>query len=602
MHPKCSQFLYIATKYIAALIPKFRLPHEPQANPGGVANLQSKEAERMFGKKKTPNNTTETAQPQNANFQKSKVRTFIMIGLALGMLIASLDQTVVGTSLPRIVAELGGMSLFAWVITAYLLSETITTPIWGKMSDRIGRKPIFMTGMAIFLAGSILAGFSNSMEMLIICRFIQGIGSGALMPVAMATVADLYAPTERAKIQGMLGAVFAVATIIGPLLGGFIVDSTTWRWVFYVNLPVGVAAIAVTSLKFPNQVKSVFKRIDFPGIAFLSASLAALLLVITWGGVTYAWNSIEIIGLSIVAAASLVIFLFIERKAEDPVIPLRLFKISVFSLCCIGLMLVGLGMFGVVSYLPTFLQTVIGMSATNSGTTLIPLMVGMMGTSIAGGFVMKRTGYKVLMIAGPIVSAVGMFLLSTLGAGSSQINAIAYLIVIGAGMGMVMANYTVAAQNMMRKADIGAATSTLTLFRGLGATIGVSFLGAIVNNQMIAQLNKNLPTGAAALLPTTDATNLGQLLLTPHTTIPAPILDAIRLSLGNSLTYMFTIGAVIVLVGVVVGLAIKDVPLKTAEEYHEQTPSTEGQSKPATSDSAPPKVVKVPSKKQKDGM
>lgn len=555
----------------------------------------------MFGKKKTPNNPTETTQPQNANFQKSKVRTFIMVGLALGMLIASLDQTVVGTSLPRIVAELGGMSLFAWVITAYLLSETITTPIWGKMSDRIGRKPIFMTGMAIFLAGSILAGFSNSMEMLIITRFIQGIGSGALMPVAMATVADLYAPTERAKIQGLLGAVFAVATIIGPLLGGFIVDNTTWRWVFYVNLPVGVAAIAVTSLKFPNQVKSVFKRIDFPGIAFLSTSLAALLLVITWGGVTYAWNSIEIIGLSTLAAASLVIFLFIERKAEDPVIPLRLFKISVFTLCCIGLMLVGLGMFGVVSYLPTFLQTVIGMSATNSGTTLIPLMIGMMGTSIAGGFIMKRTGYKILMITGPIISAVGMFLLSTLGAGSSQVNAIAYLIVIGAGMGLVMSNYTVAAQNMMRKADIGAATSTLTLFRGLGATIGVSLLGAIVNNQMIAQLNKNLPAGAAAMLPTTDATNLGQLLLTPHTTIPAPILDAIRLSLGNSLTFMFTIGAVIVLVGVVVGLIIKDVPLKTAEEYHEQPSADEGQSKASTADSAPPKVVKVPSKKAADG-
>jgi EmrB/QacA subfamily drug resistance transporter len=553
----------------------------------------------MFGKKKTANTTTETTPTQKATYQKGKVRTFIMIGLALGMLIASLDQTVVGTSLPRIVAELGGMSLFAWVITAYLLSETITTPIWGKMSDRIGRKPIFMTGMAIFLGGSILAGFSNSMEMLIICRFIQGIGSGALMPVAMATVADLYAPTERAKIQGLLGAVFAVATIIGPLLGGFIVDTTTWRWVFYVNLPVGVAAIAVTSLKFPNQVKSVFKRIDFPGIAFLSASLASILLVITWGGVTYAWNSIEIIGLSILAVATLAIFLFIERKAEDPVIPLRLFKISVFSLCCIGLMIVGLGMFGVVSYLPTFLQTVIGMSATNSGTTLIPLMVGMMGTSIAGGFIMKRTGYKVLMIAGPIISAIGMFLLSTLGAGSSQINAIADLIVIGAGMGLVMSNYTVAAQNMMRKSDIGAATSTLTLFRGLGATIGVSLLGAIVNNQMIAQLNQNLPAGAAALLPTTDATNLGQLLLTPHATIPAPIIDAIRLSLGNSLTFMFTIGAAIVLVGVVVGLIIKDVPLKTAEEYHEQ--STISEDKPSQADSAPPKVVKVPKSTQKEG-
>jgi EmrB/QacA subfamily drug resistance transporter len=470
------------------------------------------------------------------------------------------------------------------------------------MSDRFGRKPIFMIGMAVFLGGSILAGFSNSMDMLIICRFIQGIGSGALMPVAMATVADLYAPTERAKIQGLLGAVFAVATIIGPLLGGFIVDNTTWRWVFYVNVPVGAAAIAVTSLKFPNQIKSVFRRIDFPGIVCLSASLAAILLVITWGGVTYAWGSIEIIGLSTLAVASLAVFLFIERKAEDPVIPLRLFKISIFSLCCIGLMIMGLGMFGVVSYLPTFLQTVVGMSATNSGTTLIPLMVGLMATSIAGGFIMKRTGYKILMIVGPIVSALGMFLLATLSSGSSQINAIAYLIVIGAGMGLVMSNYTVAAQNMMRKSDIGVATSTLTLFRGLGATIGVSLLGAIVNNRMIAELSQNMPVGAASLLPTTDATNLGQLLLTPHSTIPAPIIDAIRLSLGNSLTYMFSIGAVIVLVGVVVGLAIKDVRLKSAEEYHEKSSSNGDQNNPSNADNASPKLVKVPSKKDKEGM
>ena len=556
----------------------------------------------MFGKKKTPSNPAQTSLPPNLNYNKNKARTFIMVGLALGMLIASLDQTVVGTSLPRIVAELGGMSLFAWVITAYLLSETITTPIWGKMSDRFGRKPIFMIGMAVFLAGSILAGFSNSMDMLIICRFIQGIGSGALMPVAMATVADLYAPTERAKIQGLLGAVFAVATIIGPLLGGFIVDNTTWRWVFYVNIPVGAAAIAVTSLKFPNQIKSVFKRIDFKGIGLLSATLAAILLIITWGGVTYAWNSLEIVSLSALAVGCLAAFLFIERRAEDPVIPLRLFKISIFSLCCIGLMIMGLGMFGVVSYLPTFLQTVVGMSATNSGTTLIPLMVGLMATSIAGGFIMKRTGYKILMIVGPIISALGMFLLATLNSGSSQINAIAYLIVIGAGMGLVMSNYTVAAQNMMRKSDIGVATATLTLFRGLGATIGVSLLGAIVNNQMISQLSQNLPVGATALLPTTDATNLGQLLLMPHAAIPAPIIDAIRLSLGNSLTYMFTIGAVIVLVGVVVGLVIKDVPLKTAEEYHEQSFPNEGQSKPSTVDSAPPKVVKVPNITAKDEM
>ena len=295
----------------------------------------------MFGNKKTLVNPSNNSPVETSTYHKGKVRTFIMVGLALGMLLASLDQTVVGTSLPRIVADLGGMSLFAWLITAYLLSETVTTPIWGKMSDRFGRKPIFMTGMALFMGGSVLAGLSNSMEMLIICRFIQGIGSGALMPVAMATVADLYAPSERGKIQGLLGAVFAIATVIGPLLGGFIVDNTTWRWVFYVNIPVGVLAIAVTSLKFPNQIKAVFKRIDFLGIISLSAALTSALLVITWGGVTYAWESIEIIGLTALAVLSTVAFIRIERKAEDPVIPLRLFKTRVFTMSCIGLMIIG---------------------------------------------------------------------------------------------------------------------------------------------------------------------------------------------------------------------------------------------------------------------
>ena len=252
-----------------------------------------------------------------------------------------------------------------------------------------------------------------------------------------------------------------------------------------------------------------------------------------------------------------------------------------------------------ISYLPTFLQTVVGMNATNSGTTLIPLMLGLMATSIAGGFVLRRIGYKPLLIAGPLVSALGMFLLATLGAGSSQITAIAYLVVIGAGMGMVFSNYVVAGQNVQAKSDMGVSTSTLTLFRGLGATIGVSLLGAIMNNRMVAELAKNLPPGASASLPTNNATNLGQLLLLPHSTIPAAIIDAIRLSLGNSLTFTFTIGGIIVLMAVVVGLLIKSVPLKSKEEYHRQTPSTENQS--ATDNTLPNQVkVTVNDKKESD--
>ncbi|MFA5312817.1 MAG: MFS transporter, partial [Methanomassiliicoccales archaeon] len=277
--------------------------------------------------------------PAAADPKIKKTRGFIMLGLALGMLLAGLDGTIVGTSLPHIVAELGGMDLYAWLFTAYLLAETVMIPIGGKLSDRYGRKPIFLAGMLLFLAGSILAGMSQSMEELIIFRAVQGLGGGVMMPVTMATVADLYAPTERGKIQGMLGAIFAVTSIIGPLIGGFIVDNMDWRWVFYVNVPVGIAAIAITSFKFPKILVDRSKRIDIAGMALLTISLLSFLLVLTWGGSTYDWDSIEIIGLSFISAVTLVAFIWVEKRAEDPVLPLHLFKEPIFSLGCISLML-----------------------------------------------------------------------------------------------------------------------------------------------------------------------------------------------------------------------------------------------------------------------
>ncbi len=244
----------------------------------------------MFGKKSSID-TVAVSDTDLGDYKKSRTRTFIMIGLALGMLIASLDQTVVGTSLPKIVGDLGGMSLFSWLFTAYILAEATTIPIAGKMSDRFGRRPVFLAGIGLFLGGSIVAGMSNSMEMLIACRFVQGLGSGALMPVAMATVADLYAPSERGKVQGMMGAIFAVASVIGPLLGAFIVENMSWRWVFYVNLPIGILALAFTAMKFPKLKNAVPKRIDFPGMATLTTSLTAFLLILTWGGTSYSWGS-----------------------------------------------------------------------------------------------------------------------------------------------------------------------------------------------------------------------------------------------------------------------------------------------------------------------
>jgi EmrB/QacA subfamily drug resistance transporter len=502
---------------------------------------------------------------------KNRTRSFIMIGLALGLLVSSLDQTVVGTSLPKIVGDLGGMNLFAWLFTAYMLGEVLTIPVAGKMSDRYGRKPVFLAGMGLFLTGSILAGMSNSMDMLIACRALQGVGGGAIMPVAMATVADLYAPTERGKIQGMLGGIFAIASVIGPFLGGFIVDNLDWRWVFYVNLPVGILAIAVTSMKFPNQESDTSKQIDYVGMVMLASTLLPSLLVMTWGGSTYAWGSIEVIGLTALSVLSLIAFILNEKRAEDPILPLRLFKEPIFTLGSMGLLIMSMGLFGVIAFLPMFLQAVIGMSATSSGETLIPLMVGVMITILVSGFLLKRTGYKVWLIIGPPLSAFGLFMLSTLHAGSSQMDAVIYLIITGMGLGAVMSNYMVAAQNVMNKKEMGVVTSSMTLFRSIGGTIGVTVLGAIVNDRMVEELGKNLPSGAMSSLPTTDVNSIGGLLMSSSASgIPGPIMDSIRLSLSNSITYMFLIAAVIVMFALVTSVFIRGVPLKSADEYHEK--------------------------------
>jgi EmrB/QacA subfamily drug resistance transporter len=523
----------------------------------------------LFGKKKTEKEEVIPLAPEERG--KKRTRAFIMIGLALGMLVSSLDQTIVGTSLPQIVGDLGGMSLFAWLFTAYMLAEVLAIPVAGKMSDRYGRKPVFLAGMGLFLAGSILAGLSNSMEMLIACRFIQGLGGGAIMPVAMATVADLYAPTERGKIQGMLGGIFAIASVIGPFLGGFIVDNLDWRWVFYVNLPVGILAIAVTSMKFPNQVSDRTKRIDYPGMAMLALCLTPALLVMTWGGSTYAWDSVQVIGLTVLSIMSLMAFIRIERRAQDPIMPLYLFKEPIFVFSNLGSAIISMGLFGVIAFLPMFLQSVIGMSATSSGETLIPLMMGVMITILASGFLLKRTGYKVWLLIGPPLSAFGLFMLSTMHAGSSQFDAIIYLIIVGMGLGAVMSNYMVAAQNVTSKKEMGVVTSTMTLFRSIGGTIGVTVLGAIVNNRMVEELNRNLPAGAMSSLPTTDVNSIGGLLMSPSAAlIPGPILDSIRLSLSNSITYMFLMGAMLVLGALVASVFIKSVPLKSVDEYHER--------------------------------
>jgi EmrB/QacA subfamily drug resistance transporter len=500
-----------------------------------------------------------------------RARTLIMIGLSLGMLVASLDQTVVGTSLPKIVGDLGGMGLFSWLFTAYMLAETITIPIAGKLSDSFGRRKIFLAGMGLFLAGSILAGFSDSMEMLVAFRFVQGLGGGVLIPVTMASVADLYQPEERGKIQGMVGALFALGSVIGPFMGGFIVDNLDWRWVFFVNIPVGILAIAVTMAEFPGVLERTRKRIDYLGVVTLIGTLTPALLLMTWGGSTYAWISGEMIGLAALSIGSLCAFIIIERKAEDPVLPLRLFREHIFTLGSLGLLIIAMGLFGVVAFIPLFLQSVIGMNATNSGITLIPLMAGLMLTLMVSGLLVKRTGYKIWLLIGPPMTALGLLMLSTLHVGSSQEEAVIYLVIAGAGMGAVFSNYILAAQNVAAKGEMGVVTSSMSLFRSIGGTIGVTVLGAILKGRLVQEMDKNLPLGSSAYLPGGDALSLGGLLITPSISsgLPEPVLDAIRLSLSNSLTYLFLIGAIVSILALGTSVMIKGVSLQTTEEKRE---------------------------------
>lgn len=514
-------------------------------------------------------------------------RRYIMAGLTLGLLLASLDQTVVGTSLPRIVGDLGGLDRFSWLFSAYMLAATIMIPMAGKMSDRYGRKPVFLLGMSFFLVGSALSGLAQDMNQLIGFRFVQGFGGGAMFPVAVATVADLYPPSDRGKMQGALGAVFALASIIGPFVGGWIVDNIDWRWVFYVNLPFGAAAIVVTSVKFPTVTADRSRPVDYLGIALLTAALSAGLLITFWGGTTYEWASLEIISLGAACILLSGSFIYVEWTAPDPMLPLSLFKEPVFALSSLSLMVMVMGLLGVVAFLPLFLQAVIGISATYSGELLVPLMLTSMVGAIVSGLMLKRTGYKVWILAGPLIAAFGLYLLSTLHGGSDTTVAVAYLMIAGLGLGFTMANYVVAGQNVVSKEMMGVASSTLTLFRTLGGTIGVTVLGVVVNRRFSEELVRSIPPGWESLA-SQDMSTLGNLLLSGEgAAFPPEVIDGIRDALSESITFAFMVSAFVVLGAFLITLFIRNVPLKSREEMAEVQASSDT---PAMVDGGLPKM------------
>ncbi len=418
-------------------------------------------------------------QPQTTHLRAT------FAGLLLAMLLASLDQTIVATALPTIVRDLGGLDQLSWVVTAYLLGATVTMPLWGRASDLYGRKPLFLAAIGVFLTGSALSGAAQDLTQLIAFRALQGLGAGGLMTLAMAIVAEIVSPRERGRYQGYIQMVFVIASVAGPLLGGVFADHLSWRWVFYVNLPIGAATVAliVSALHLPVERKPV--RIDALGAALLAGGLTCLLLVTTWGGRQYAWDSGEIAGLAAGAVALLALFVAQERRAAEPILPLRLFRRPVFVIVSAALFLTTLAFFAVIVYMPVYLQVATGASATGSGLLLLPLMLAATGTTAVAGRVISRTGrYKAFPVAGLALMAVGLALLSGIGADTAYGEVAALLVLFGLGFGMVSQVLTIAIQNAVERSELGITTASANLFRSLGGSVGVAVFGAIFASKL----------------------------------------------------------------------------------------------------------------------
>ena len=403
-------------------------------------------------------------------------------GLLLAMLLASLDQTIVATALPTIVSDLGGIDRLSWVVTAYLLTATVTIPLWGRAADLYGRKRLFQAAIAVFLLGSALSGLAQSLGQLIAFRGLQGLGAGGLMTLAMTIVADLVPPRERGRYQGYIQMVFVLASVAGPLLGGVLAGELSWRWVFYVNLPIGAVALAAiaATLHAPARTEGERPRVDYAGAGLLTASLSCLLLVTVWGGRTYAWTSPELLGLAAAAVVALVAFLLQERRAPEPILPLRLFRDPVFSVASATLFLAGCAFFAVIVFTPMFLQLATGATPTESGLLLLPLLLSATATTALAGRVISKTGrYKAFPVAGLALMTVGLLLLSGLSADTSVLVCSLMLVVFGIGFGMFTQVLVIAVQNAADRRDIGIATASTNLFRALGGSVGVALFGSV---------------------------------------------------------------------------------------------------------------------------
>ncbi|EDL66052.1 MDR family MFS transporter [Bacillus sp. SG-1] len=531
-------------------------------------------------------------------------KILIMLAIMSAMLFAALNQTIVGTALPTIISDLGGIEYYSWVFTIFMLTSSVTAILVGKLSDMYGRKPFILIGIGVFTLGSFLNGLSGSIIELIAYRGIQGFGAGMIMSTSFTAVGDLFAPRERGRWQGLMSGIFGLASVFGPTLGGWIVDNAEWHWVFWVFLPFGLLAFIMIWKLFPSQQVQEKKKVDYLGSLMLSLTIIPMLLAFTWGGNDFEWASFQIIGLFVLTGASLIFFIVTEKKAANPVLPLHLFKNDIFTLSNIIGFILGAGMFGAIMYMPFFIQGVIGTSATKSGFVMMPMTLSMVFASAIGGQLITKTGkYKLIALLGLFIMASGLASLSMMDSNTTNTTAVINMIIVGTGLGLSFPVFTLTVQNAVQHQYLGVSTAATQLFRQIGGTVGVAVMGTVMNNSMSSKMNEEMsklkentdlealpPETAAQLQALQSPQSLmnGEKLQEIQASLPpemqavfGKMMDIVRDSLSYSLTNVFLIGAIIMSAGFLLTFFLREIPLRKTNkdepkaEYKKAEPVSE---------------------------